>query len=574
MIIFEWIRWKNFLSTGNNWNEVALNKNPTTLIVGANGHGKSTLLDALTFALFGKPFRNINKPNLVNSVNGKNLVAELQFSIGPKKYKVVRGISPALFEVHIDGELVDQDALGIDYQKYLEENILKFNHKAFTQIVILGSKSFVPFMKLKAAERRNIIENLLDIEIFSSMNKIAKESYTKAKDDVVANKTAIDNAKDKIALQQQYVEDAKKSTKEQLHLKTIELIRTEADVEEAKKSKVTAEAEAFVIAGTFADWVSVTDKIRDINTVIPNFIDRKTKEQENLDFYTQHDNCPTCKQVIDKGLKFRSVNDSKDEILKYEDMIRTLERVKAKCLERIQHIENFEKVTYKAKLVEIGTYANTQAFLEKDAIRIKQEMIEIQNKQIVSDEMMDISHKLVEELEQLVAARAALVEDRAYYEAAVSLLKDGGIKAQIIKQYLPVINGLVNKFLTSMDFFVNFELDEEFNETIKSRYRDDFTYDSFSEGEKQKIDIALLFAWRAVAKLKNSMNCNLLIMDEIFDSSLDGTGADLVLSILSTLPEGSNVFVISHRELLHDKFGASIKFEKRNNFSEIVEQEI
>lgn len=566
MIIFEWIRWKNFLSTGNNWNEVHLNKNPTTLIVGANGHGKSTLLDALTFALFGKPFRNINKPNLVNSVNGKGLVVELMFSIGPKKYKIVRGIAPAIFEVYIDEELVDQDALGIDYQKYLEDSILKFKHKAFTQIGILGSKSFIPFMKLKAAERRNIIEDLLDIEIFSSMNKIAKENYTKAKDDVVANKVAIDNAKDKIVLQQKYAEDAKKNTQEQID----SILRTIASLAKIieTNSQGIIEADAQIAAATeiSAKTQLNINQLSEYETLGIKIATKIAEKEKQVKFFEVNDNCPTCQQLIAKDFKANKIEDLQFDIKRRGIGLAELNA-------KLTIINEQQDYMFEAMKQKNMYQQSTSGHLER--IRLMNVNIEeLKNKNLLSDEMMDISHKLVEELEQLVAARAGLVEDRAYYEAAVSLLKDGGIKAQIIKQYLPVINNLVNKYLASMDFFVNFELNEEFDETIKSRHRDDFTYDSFSEGEKQKIDIALLFAWRAVAKMKNSLNCNLLIMDEIFDSSLDGTGADLVLSILSTLPEGSNVFVISHRELLHDKFGASIKFEKRNNFSEIVEQEI
>jgi len=556
MVIFKVIRWMNLFSTGNAWNEVWLNKSATTLIVGKNGHGKSTLLDALTFALFGKPFRNINKPNLVNSINGKGLKVELEFSIGPKSFKIIRGIGPNIFEVYIDGELQKQDAISGDYQSHLENNILKFNHKAFTQIVILGSKSFVPFMKLKSADRRNIIENLLDIEIFSSMNKIAKDHFTKVKEDVITNKYNIDNAKSKITLHESYVKEAEKNNQEEInHLN-----------DEIKKFETTNIDLSTKIANI--DELIANTSIGDIQALqsLGMKIDTKINDKKKeLKFYQVNDNCPSCKQTISEGFRETTMRNLLQDIEKRETGLKELQT---------QLIAMKEKQQYVGELLKQKNDFQYQVKTNNDLIvKNGKKVLALQGKNVLSDDMMDQAKNLHDQLDAFTNERNQLLEDQAYYQAAVGLLKDGGIKAQIIKQYLPVINSLVNKYLAAMDFHISFELDEEFDETIKSRHRDDFTYDSFSEGEKQKIDIALLFAWRAVAKLKNSMNTNLLIMDEIFDSSLDGLGADLVLSILATLPEGTNVFVISHRELLHDRFSATIRFEKRNNFSEIVELE-
>lgn len=572
-LIFDIIRWKNLLSTGNSWSEVVLNKNATTLIIGRNGHGKSTFEDALCIALFGVPFRSINKPLLVNSINGKDCVVELFFHIGPKNYKIIRGIAPNIFKVFIDDVPVDQDAFAGDYQKHLEENILKFNFKAFTQIVILGSKSFVPFMKLKSADRRNIIENLLDIEIISSMNKIAKDNLTKIKKDVVSNKTEIDNLNTQIALQQKHVEDSKKNNQELIEQK-------KADIVTEKQKYTTLELNEIILNGKisdvklkFADRDSVNDSLFKLES-LKNKIDTKRSTAEfQLKFYVTNDNCPTCHQSIQEEHKNSCIHDA-DEIIHTMDqnlIIYTNEKrvLTEKFQEIKKHVEEYHELVN-----EMNRLQASKSHINETINKLNKEISSLQTKKVLSDDMMKVSEKLVEDLEAATRARGELVESRAYYDTAVSMLDDGGFKAQIIKQYLPEINKLVNKYLTTLDLFVNFELNEEFEESIKSRYRDKFVYNSFSEGQKQKIDLALLFAWRDVAKLKNSMDTNLLILDEVFDSSLEAEAVDMVFSILSALPEGSNVFVISHNQLHHDKFSNNIRFVMKNNFSEIADQEV
>jgi DNA repair exonuclease SbcCD ATPase subunit len=563
MIVYEYVRWKNFLSTGNQWTEVRLDKDPTTLIIGANGHGKSTLLDALTFCSFGKPFRDINLPNLVNSINGKDCVVEEGFRSGNTQYKVVRGIAPKIFEIYENGVLVSQDAAGGDYQKWLEESVFKYNHKAFTQIVILGSKSFVPFMRLKPADRRNIIENLLDIEIFSAMNKVAGEQAKKYKEEVAANKIKIDGLVAQIELQKKHKEDSEKNAAEQVEKITAEIgdYRKEIQTLEMKVLNEMTSIEAAQKAITTITGGSLpADMVR-----LAIKIDAKIEEKKRLvTFYETNDNCPTCKQVLELAFKENTVEDTKKDIVRRQLGLDELKK-------KIHGVEIQQDIISKSSRAQ-NSYQHEISMRELQITEARVKRDAASSKKALSDEMIEISRKMVEDLTAATDERRKLIENKAYYDAAVSLLKDGGIKAQIVKQYLPVINQLVNKYLAAMDFFVNFELDEEFNETIKSRHRDTFKYDSFSEGEKQRIDLALLFAWRAVAKLKNSVNTNLLILDEIFDSSLDGIGADLVLSILSTMSEGFNIFIISHRELLQDRFSSIIKFEKRNNFSTVTQE--
>jgi DNA repair exonuclease SbcCD ATPase subunit len=572
MIVFEKIRWKNFLSTGNVFTEVDLCSKATTLVVGKNGHGKSTMLDALTFALFGKPFRKINKPNLVNSINQKDCLVELEFRVGVKKYFIRRGISPNIFEIRIDGQLVDQEAISKDYQTHLENTMLKFNHRAFTQIVILGSKSFIPFMKLKAEDRRLIIENLLDIEIFSSMNKVAKEFFTAAKEALAANKNLLESTKAQIELQKKYVADAQKNNQEAIKALEEEIYERKEKIDTYQAVIEEFDRKIDDLRNKALERITAEGKRQLIEKTLTTLENKISKCNHDLDFYGKNESCPTCRQEMSREMRDKVIAEATAKRTEYSDMKISAKKHKTKIDAKLLEIMKIEDqiATFKRqKASHLSSIETTREFI----VQTEKKIEDLKTKRVISDDMVDTSNKLIDTLKTANEKRAEILEDRAYYEVAVNLLKDGGIKAQIIKQYLPVINNLVNKYLASMDFFVNFELNEEFEETIKSRHRDQFTYDSFSEGEKQKIDIALLFAWRAVAKLKNSMNTNLLILDEIFDSSLDGAGADLVLQMLSALPSGSNVFVISHRELLHDKFDSTIRFEKRNSFSEIVDLE-
>jgi DNA repair exonuclease SbcCD ATPase subunit len=570
MIVFKTARWKNVLSTGNVFTEVKLNAHHTTLVVGKNGHGKSTLLDVLTFALFGKPFRKINKGNLVNSINRKDCLVELEFSIGSREYLIRRGMNPGLFEIEIDGNPVNQDSVSRDYQKYLENNILKFNYRAFTQIAILGSKSFVPFMKLIPQDRRTIIENLLDIQIFSSMNKVAREDLKKAFSDIADNKKEITNIQQKIELQKRYVEESKKNVQ-------AEIEKREADIVTHQQALDKLDGEDAVLSKAYEKLIvddrdKVDKMLRQLKEFEVKIKSNKGKACKDHEFYTNNEHCPTCQQTIQSDFRLEAINKANTSISQFDTALDQLHGETEKWQMKLNGIR--ETLTLQG---EIESQRSRLRVSHKHIVtyikKVDGEIAELKGQRVLSDDMMKVSEDLVTELERRVEVHKGLVENRAYLELAVEFLKDGGIKAQIIKQYLPVINQLVNKYLAAMDFFVNFELNEEFEETIKSRHRDQFTYDSFSEGEKQKIDIALLFAWRAVAKMKNSLNCNLLILDEIFDSSLDGVGADLVLTILEAMAHEANVFVISHRELLHDKFENTLRFQKLGNFSEIVDTE-
>jgi DNA repair exonuclease SbcCD ATPase subunit len=469
----------------------------------------------------------------------------------------------------VDGQEQNQDAISRDYQKYLETHILKFNYRAFTQIVVLGSKSFIPFMKLAKYDRRAVIENLLDIQIFSLMNTVAKADLVKAREALEENKRQIESTKEQIALQQKYVEDAKKNNQELV-------VKIQEDIADHQRQLTTLELnitlqqkEAEELLLCVSDKSKVESTLRQLEAYEAKIDQKRSISTRQMEFYRDNDNCPTCKQNLEDNFKFQAMVNAEDQVHQFEKALAQLEDEKNKLNERLSDIRDIMKKLNKVQ-ADINSMNVSKHHIYDYIAKRTREIADLSNKTVLSEDMMEVSKHLLDKYQTHNDARKGLVENRAYYEVAVNLLKDGGIKAQIIKQYLPVINTLVNKYLTSMDFFVNFELNEEFEETIKSRHRDQFTYDSFSEGEKQKIDIALLFAWRAVAKLKNSMNTNLLILDEIFDSSLDGVGADLVLSILGTMPQGSNVFIISHRELLHDRFTNTIRFEKRNNFSQIV----
>lgn len=569
MFVFRSLRFKNFLSTGNVFTELALDKSTTTLIVGRNGHGKSTMLDALTFVLFSKPFRKINRGNLVNSINNKDCLVEVEFDVNINKYKVRRGINPGIFEIYCNGNLVDQNAHTVDYQSYLENQILGFNYKSFTQIVILGSSSFVPFMKLGPQDRRAIIEDLLDIQIFSSMNRIVKNKLVEFKSNIIDNKKNIDNTHAKIELQKKYVEDSKKNNQEQINKKREELAENQAIIEKANNEIALIKGFINALISNMNNEEAIKGELRKLEEFNTKISTNKNVAEKELKFYHDNDNCPTCKQGIDHVFKSDAIQTRSSKISEFQTALAQLEEKQNQLNTILTDIQVKQRKInqHNAEIVKLNSViTHTQKYIEK----LLTEINELGSKKVLSEDMSQVSRELVESLRTYSDQRRELIEQRAYYDVAEDLLRDNGIKAKIIKQYLPIINKLVNKYLASMDFFVNFELNEEFEETIKSRHRDLFTYDSFSEGEKQMIDIALLFAWRAVAKMKNSINTNLLVLDEIFDSSLDTVGADLLLNILNALPNDSNVFVISHRELLNDKFKNSIRFEKKNNFSEIV----
>ena len=567
MILFKTLRWKNLLSTGNYFTEIALNSNANTLIVGTNGSGKSTMLDALCFGLFGKPFRAINKPNLVNSINNRDAVVEIEFSIGSKEFKIVRGIKPNIFEIYQDKVLLNQDAAVRDYQDYLERFILKLNYKSFTQIVILGSASFTPFMQLSSADRRAIIEDLLDIQIFSTMNGLIKERLSNNKDLTVAKKSDISLLMQKYQLKKEHQDklnqdnEAKVKEYEEEILLHRETIRTlHGDIDSLEQTKQT-------LSEVCAKIPENEKKITAFKKVESQIESKISKVGNDRSFYEHNADCPTCRQAITMEFKEGQLTElgTKEHELasaltELQTKITDQENVVAELREKEKELSNVR--------IQLATTQTGVKGLNDSIIKLEKQIKQIQKpKEDVDEDELDTIKK---EVEQAQDELKQLLDDKAYYDVASSLLKDTGIKTNIIKQYLPVINKLVNKYLTSMDFFVNFNLDESFKETIKSRHRDEFSYHNFSEGEKQRIDMALMLTWRAVAKLKNSSNTNLLILDETFDSSLDTTGTEELMKILHML-EGVNLIVISHKgDILQDKFLNVIRFGKEKNFSRIL----
>lgn len=556
MIIFEKLRWKNFLSTGNAFTEIDFTRSPNTLIVGENGSGKSTMLDALCFGLFNKPFRSISKGQLLNSVNGKGLSVEVEFKIGTKEYKVIRGVKPNLFEIHCDGSLIDQDASLRDTQKYLEDSVLKLNFKSFTQIVILGSASFTPFMQLPLGSRREIIEDILDIQIFTTMNQVLKDKVNKMKETIRDIEANVEVSKQKAILQKQYIENLENDKKIKIAEIEKQIEDIHASIEEHEKQIVEKETEKNSLGNP-------KDRMKKLNVFKEKFSSQITKVNKELDFYHNHDDCPTCKQGIPHDFKEEIKNERQKKI---EELTNASEQIDTEFETLNKSMEKFIDITDSIANInsEIITSQKYLTRLQSDISTAKSNVADIDEEK---KKLKDLAKIVV----QHEAERTEKSEESHYLSVASNLLKDTGIKTRIIRQYLPAINKLVNKFLASMDFFVQFDLDEKFNETIKSRHRDKFSYASFSEGEKQRIDLALLFTWRTIAKMKNSAATNLLILDEVFDSSLDNNGTDYVMTLLNTIGEEANVFVISHKgDQLFDKFRSVIKFEKKQNYSVIV----
>jgi len=567
MILFKTLRWKNLLSTGNYFSEIQLNANTNSLIIGKNGSGKSTMLDALCFALFGKPFRNVNKPNLLNSINGKDCVVEVEFSVGNKQYKIVRGIKPNIFEIYQDGILVNQDAASRDYQEYLERFIIKLNYKSFTQIVILGSASFVPFMQLSASDRRSIIEDLLDIQIFSTMNSLVKERMSINKENTTLKKSEIELIKQRYQLKKEYQDklnedkDAKVKEYESEIQSCRETIRTlHRDIDDLERQKE-------VYTEVCKKIPENEKKITALKKIESKIESKISEVGTDRSFYEHNADCPTCRQAITMEFKQGHLG----ELLSKEQELTTgLTELQTKISEHETLLATLRSEEQKLHTVriELATKQTGKTGLESVIAKLEKQIADLNTIQEDAD-----TNELVILKEQITTTEndlRNLIEEKSYYDTAASLLRDSGIKTKIIKQYLPIINKLVNKYLASLDFFVNFNLDESFKETIKSRHRDDFSYHNFSEGEKQRIDMALMLTWRAVAKLKNSSSTNLLILDEVFDSSLDTTGTEELMKILHGL-EDVNLFVISHKgDILQDKFANTIRFDKVKNFSRIV----
>ena len=570
MIKFKKLRWKNFLSTGNVFTEIQLDRSPSTIITGENGAGKSTILDALCFVLFNRPFRDIKKPQLMNSINEKGLVTEIEFSIGNVEYVVRRGIKPAVFEILKNGNLIDQPGSVRDYQTQLEDTILKLNYKSFTQIVVLGNASFTPFMQLSTKDRREVIEDLLDIQIFSHMNTLLKDRVARNKTEKQEVEYQIDLLGEKISIQKDYLE------------------KLNADVEK-QKAELQAELQEWALQGLTAQTqqTKALDKINELSESIANadkvntksakvselmmkLHDKIAKAEKRIRFYEKHDNCPTCEQVIEATAKAKQLENTQRIAEETQSAISELEKQQVSLNEEIQYITSVQQeiTTWQQHWRDCESALSTY---QSNADRVKDKLSSIQSNEETEGSPSSKIQQLETELGAFESKSESLSKDFEVLKIATEMLRDGGIKKKIIKQYVPIINKLVNKYLASLDFFVNFELDEEFNEVIKSRYRDEFSYASFSEGEKMRIDLALLFTWRAVAKLKNSTNTNLLILDEVFDASLDTSGCDEFLKLLQEIGGDTNVFVISHKgDVLTDKFRSQIRFEKVKNFSRMA----
>lgn len=570
MIVFKSVEWKNFLSTGNAANKVLLNKSNTTLIIGKNGEGKSTILDALCFSLFGKPFRNINKNQLINSINGKGCLVEVQFSVNSKEYKIVRGIKPNIFEIYLNGELINQDAASRDYQKVLEQQILKLNYKTFTQVVILGSASFVPFMQLTSSQRREVIEDILDIRIFSTMNQLLKEKAVETKDEILRIESLISNAKTKVESQTQLIKtisDAKTETIKNYEAKilshTTEISKTESEI-----STIVEEINTLKVGISTKD--KVNEDLEKAKSIRSKLLQKIETCEHNTEFFAEHDVCPSCNQDIAEEYKEGIIKDLNEKLLDNNSKVDDLQAILTGLNEKLTKIQEVaEKIT--DKNIELSTRNSTVTLLNKQIKDIQTEIEGFKSDTTNIDEEKTKLKDLAKDALEKISTKTSLQEQRNLEEVANILLKDTGIKTAIIREYLPSMNKLINKYLNAMDAYIHFELDEAFNEIVKSRYRDDFTYASFSEGEKMRIDLAILFTWRHIAKMKNSVNTNLLVLDEIFDSSLDTAGTDYFLSLMNQLGENTNIFVISHKgDQLFDKFRSVIKFEKRNDFSVIA----
>jgi len=562
------VRWKNFLSTGNQPTEIQLDKNPTTLIIGENGAGKSTVLDALCFGLFGKPFRTISKSQLVNSINNAATMVEIEFSIGTVEYKVMRGIKPNKFEIYQNGKMMNQEANVRDYQKILEQNILKLNYGSFTQVVILGSSTFVPFMQLKARHRREVVEEILDIKIFSTMNLILKGKMKTLLEDIRDMDYQYELTAEKVHLQENLIADMKQNKDKIIEQKQKLIDTNTAEVKSRDEEKSMIEQENTNLLETINDRLQIEKKQEKLKQIRATLSEKLTSHEKMTTFFTENEDCPTCEQHIDETFKDGMLVKNNKSIDKLEDGLGKLKTELNNVFDRAGQIKKTTKMISdnQVSLAKINTSIKE---LEKFNVKLQTE-IDQYTKDGTGKADTDKLTTLAKEYVEIAKQRTKLKETKVYYEAARSMLMDTGIKTKIIKQYLPIMNKLINKYLTSMEFYVNFTLDENFEETIKSRYRDEFSYASFSEGEKMRIDLALLFTWRAIAKMKNSTNCNLLMLDEIFDSSLDGTGTDEFLKILNTL-SGENVFVISHKQdALADKFRETIRFEKIRNFSHVA----
>ena len=566
MLIFEKVRYKNFLSTGNYFNEINLNENSSTLIVGKNGGGKSTFLDAICFGLFGKAFRNINKNQLINSINEKGTVVEVEFSINNKNYMVRRGIKPNIFEIYVDGEFMNQSADARDFQKKLEKTILKMNIKSFTQIVILGSSSFTPFMKLSSQNRRDVIEDILDIDIFSIMNTLLKERISLLKDEMANNNYEIKNIENSIEMKTEYLDKMLGSKNKKIESLMIENKQSRKKIDNINKKIQSKNDEISSIK--LENMQEIISNLREKQDIFSKMKTQKSRLERESNFFKENDHCNTCHQDIDKSVSEDIIGKNTQKIGKLDEAFVTIEKM-ISDQENLIQLENSKSDEIKEIQNQISELNQDIRFHEKNISKNEKEINFLENNNENIEKEKNDLEELNSQLNRLSGKKIDDLERTDLYNVCQMLLKDSGIKTRIIKQYLPVMNKYINNYLNSFDFFANFNLDENFSEVIKSRHRDEFSYDSFSEGEKQRIDLAILFTWREIARMKNSVNSNLLILDEVFDSSLDAEGTENFMKVMNTLEgKGFNTFVISHKtDLLSDKFENQIKFEKVGDFS-------
>lgn len=565
MINFKRIRWKNLLSTGNVFTEVQLDKTETTLILGENGAGKSTILDALTFVVFNKPYRSVNLPQLVSSVNERDCVVEVEFTDGNSEYKIVRGQSPKVFEIWCDDKLMDQDAKSRDYQKSLEESILGMNYRSFCQVVILGSANYVPFMRLPAAERRSVVESILDIGIFSTMNASLRERISANKEEIRHAESAVAVARERVALLRRMVEDEQKRKQQDEEWDSKQVDDASKAIDAAHAAIASASEEISVLTQSVSDAASVKANAEKYESLQERMTRRLEAIRKEISFYEENDTCPTCSQGIDGTFKESMISGRREKIAKMEKAVAEVEDQMDVLWERGRTIS--ETVSKIRSLNAVIVSGNNDISAAEKTLKLLAD----RRGAAVQDTTSELNDAIRAE-EEAVDTKRELIEEQHYLSLAATLLKDSGIKTRIIRNYIPVINDTINGYLSRMNFFVDFRLDEEFNETIRSRHRDEFTYASFSEGEKKKIDLAMLFAWRKIASMKNSITTNLLILDEILDGSLDDQATDSFLDIVNSLEARTNTFIISHKpkEVLQDKFDRTLQFVKRGNFSRMM----
>ena len=569
MITFKTIKWRNFLSTGQHFTEIDFTKNKTNLIIGTNGAGKSTILDALCFSLFGRSFRKINKPQLINTVNEKDCVVEVEFLIGTSEWKVIRGIKPNIFEIYCNDKVIDQVSAANDQQKWLEQTVLKMNYKSFTQIVILGSSAFVPFMQLPTSHRREVIEDLLDIKIFSSMNTVIKEKIRKIRDEVKTLELKKESLFDKVEMQKNFIEELENRGNANINANKEKIVNLDSEVVDCIKENTLMEEDVLKNIKKQEEVAGASDKLKKLGTLKGKISQKVSTITVEHKFFNENTVCPTCTQEIDEEFRINKINDAQNKAKDLQSGYKELEvAIKEEEDREHQFITLSKEIT---KLTHEVSRNNTKISGCQRQIRDLENEIQkltnqLKNRNSEHEKLESFQESLHNTYDELAIKKDSI----NYYDFSYGLLKDGGVKSKIIKKYLPLINQQVNRYLQMMDFYINFTLDEEFNETVQSPIHEDFSYASFSEGEKQRIDLALLFTWREVARMKNSVNCNLMILDEIFDSSLDSSGTEEFLKIIQFVVKDANIFVISHKAGLEDRFESVIRFEKIKGFSRIA----